>query len=696
MMPVPELIRLNIPFIILVFLFFIAVGFTFWQYKNTVPKLSRFKKSLLMVLRFGVWFLLLLLFFKPQFLLSFLKAEQVKNALYVDQSLSISQDGKSAEEKQAILDLQKIAGPSVKMFGFNNRVWEMDADSITNGRGPTNFSSLFKHINTSHFDNILILSDGYITEGPIPQYLNQTRVRLFTIGLGHNTNQPDIFVDQVQVPPTAYAHTKQAVLVRIGIKQLKRDTTIALRLSSGGNVLSEKKISLIHGKNVFREIPFRMEAAAPGIKRYSITLDTLQNESNTDNNNRQFVQRVLKKKLSIQILGGMVSLDGKFLYEILKQNPDFDVNYLVEKRGGGFLYSGKKEINSNADVYVLINFPGPYTTAHTLQRIQNSKSGKLILLAGTNQIDLLPPLIGNKAFSGIKRFSTPRVLASFQIPDGSTLSVFSQPDLNQRFWNTLPPITSYFQLPVPLGNRMKNWVVSQGIPVISSHTGKGTKWILMNGSGFWRWHFWLQDKNELSDGYGYLVEKMVRWLAIRKKLQPIVLEADRITGKVGQPLRLKIYFYDNAYKPVTNGNVQIEVKSGIRKTLLDAVPTDSSGCYSATFTPEKPGKHHFMARGYVQGSLAGKDLLDMEVLQVEKEWLHTGQNKVYLQKLAKDNRGIYVTTAGVDSLASFFNDSGKIKKEIRRIELWQKAFFLFLILLLVSGEWILRKRFGLA
>jgi hypothetical protein len=234
------------------------------------------------------------------------------------------------------------------------------------------------------------------------------------------------------------------------------------------------------------------------------------------------------------------------------------------------------------------------------------------------------------------------------------------------------------------------------MPIIGAFTEKGKKWILMNGSGFWRWHFWLQDNSEFSDGYGRLVNKMVRWLAIRKKLQPVVLEADRLTGKVGQPVHLKTYFYDSAYNPVTNGNMEIEVKNGKQTTLLNAVPADSSGCYTAIYTPEKPGKYRVKARGYVQESLAGTDQMEIEILQVEKEWLHNGQNKAYLQRLAADNRGVYVPAGEVKSLTSLLKVSGKIKKELHRIELWQKTFILFLMLLLAGSEWVLRKRFGMA
>ncbi len=217
----------------------------------------------------------------------------------------------------------------------------------------------------------------------------------------------------------------------------------------------------------------------------------------------------------------------------------------------------------------------------------------------------------------------------------------------------------------------------------------------MNGYGFWRWHFWLQENNELNNGYRLLLEKFMRWLAIQKKIKRVVLETNQLFGRVGQPLQLTTYLYDNAFKPVTNGNVQIEIDNGYKKIILDAFPADSSGTYSATFIPGKQGLHIFKAMGKIQQRFVGSDVLKMEVLPVEKEWLHNGVNKTYLEQIANDNHGLYVSAGEIDSLRSLFTGKEKIKKEILSVELWQKTVILVLILVLIGLEWIVRKRFGL-
>ena len=691
----PEFIRFNIPFLVLVLLLLAAAGLTFWHYRRTVPEISRFKKGLLMSLRFAVWALLLMLFFRPQLSLVFFKQKEIRTGVFVDRSLSVSPQEKQAEIQRILKAFPSASAVPLNWFTFNDRVQPASPDSLGQPSGSTNFSDLFKQINAARFDNVVLITDGYVTEGPLPQQLDLPETRLFTVGIGQNSTKPDWFIDDVQAAPTVYAHNSQQIRVRLGLNHIKKDTTATLRVWKNGTLFSVQKISLSPAVNGFRERTLKVDTGKPGMGNWLISLDTLNRETNTANNRRHFIQRILKKKVSVQIVAGVPGLDAKFLYERLNQNPDFEVSLLAERRDGSFIGSRSKRLRDTTDVLALIDFPGPFTTARTLKKVNNSPAGRLLFLSEKSRANALEQLRLGSAFNRFGRLAKSRLQSVFIPSHASVLQVFPSMDLTNRFWNTLPPVSSFFRVQQPQkGTHI--WLNAAQTPCIVSVTKNQNKWILLNGSGFWRWHFGLQDQPQLQEGYTRLLQNMVRWLALRKKIRPVVLETDAMQAKAGQSLPLTVYLYDDAMNPLSGGKVEIEARFDHQTIRLNAIPADSSGRYTAAFIPPHAGTYRFTALGYRQNTLIGKDWRAIDVLPVEKEWLHSGQNKTYLKRLAKENHGFYVTADGVDSLTAVLRPSGKTEKVKRHIPVWQSVWLLTLLLLFISAEWILRKRFGLA
>ena len=81
--------------------------------------------------------------------------------------------------------------------------------------------------------------------------------------------------------------------------------------------------------------------------------------------------------------------------------------------------------------------------------------------------------------------------------------------------------------------------------------------------------------------------------------------------------------------------------------------------------------------------------------QINSEFLNTQQDARFLQKLAQKSGGTFFSADSVENLLSSLDLSEKKITVSKTIELWQRLFFLIILIFLLSLEWFIRKRLGL-
>ncbi len=187
MFKLPVAIESNIPFLVLLGITILAVALAYWNYRSVNPPVSVYKRRLLMGLRFIVFLMVLLLLFKPSVTLVFQHEIQPKTDVYIDNSLSMSLKNQR-EQRWSQVDtvLKKLdAFKTNSLWLFNTRVYPLTDSSFTISQDATSFDNLFRHIDSHDADNILLISDGNVTDGGYPVQLKRHQdKKLFTIGIG--------------------------------------------------------------------------------------------------------------------------------------------------------------------------------------------------------------------------------------------------------------------------------------------------------------------------------------------------------------------------------------------------------------------------------------------------------------------------------------------------------------------------------
>ncbi len=699
MAELPAAIESNIPFLALLGIAVLAFGFAYWHYRSVVPQISDIKRRLLMGLRFISFASVLFLFFKPNITLIFQREIKPKISVYVDNSLSMSvQDAaeKRWEETAKVLKKVNILRPGTRWL-FNNNVFPLNDSSFAVSKDATNFETLFKHIDENKADNIILISDGNVTAGSYPVQLKRhPDKKIFTVGIGREENNSDLFIDNVSYEPVIYKGIEQNISVKIGTKNLKKAFTASVKLMQNRTVLAVKSFR-VDTLEAFHTIVFQNTPQTVGQNKFKVTLENYKSDVNKQNNSFLFIQQILKKKLQIALFTGLPGYESKFLNQLLSAEPDFDCRFFVENKQGRFSGKDNPDIKTPFDVLIFQNFPSPYTKQQTLiqlaQILKKRKSSLFLMLGEKTDRAKLNSFLEFTPFEQVPKKLRSEAEPLFNPGNSALLDLFNNSSANSQFWQQIPPIDVLFA-PGKLKPEVKILLSGKERPLILSYSKPGFRNMTFNGNGFWRWHFLMQNNSALANGYKNLLKHSIRWLADRRKIKPVLLKADATETIPGKAVQLNGFIYDADFKPVKDGQFQLQVQQG-EEIIEINTEMDSSGRYSAKYLPAKEGTLQFTAKGFRFGRLYGQDKLQVEVAAAEKEFIHTGINRRYLQQIAKESGGLYTDAAQIDSLIKHIPQEVTIQKEKQSIALWYNPYLLAFILLTIISEWILRRRFGL-
>ena len=83
------------------------------------------------------------------------------------------------------------------------------------------------------------------------------------------------------------------------------------------------------------------------------------------------------------------------------------------------------------------------------------------------------------------------------------------------------------------------------------------------------------------------------------------------------------------------------------------------------------------------------------VIPVNKELIHLNPDTLFLKKLAEFNQGEMIPLDSLYHLTDIFQGQKQYFHQEKEIEIWYKVGLLILILILITLEWSLRKKWNL-
>jgi hypothetical protein len=284
-----------------------------------------------------------------------------------------------------------------------------------------------------------------------------------------------------------------------------------------------------------------------------------------------------------------------------------------------------------------------------------------------------------------------------------SMQLGDSPEQSQAIWQKLPPL--YWMTEVsdlkPSARVLAEHPTRTGpdgkrLPlIIMQYVGGGGKVLFHATDETYRW------RRRVGDLYfaRYWIQTL-RFLT-RSKLaegdRSARLSTDRRDYSLGDPVRMQVHFSDDRLAPLDDNGVTVELEQIGRQTQKVQLHRTETGRgrFEIVFSNLPAGGYH--AR-MIAPALAGRvSAADFVVAPPQTELARVAIDATEMRQAAEVTKGHYYTCKDAQHLIDDLPDGRQVPVEsLPPLPLWNRWPLLALVLGLLIGEWLLRKRKGMA
>jgi hypothetical protein len=711
---IPSYFNINISFFILLVIGLVSGALAYYQYKRTVPPISKFLQITLGIIRGSAIACILLLIFTPEIIAIWQKTESGKLVIAIDKSASMGINeknqnrlGKALRIANRIIDYTENKVETV-IYGFDTDTMRFQNLIIDTTSLGTNLDKSLRSILDSETEatNLVLISDGNFSFGDNPLYSDYlNRIKLFSVGIGDTLDIPDILITEVKSNKIVYQNQATQIQVYVMSRGIEPQR-VTLSMKQGSRILQVKDLQINgEGKTVLGE--FEIVPEKVGLNQYDFFVQRFPGEAITRNNQYTISMEVLKGKVEVGLLASKPGYETKFLKQLLSSQDDINFKMSIRIKSGKYYPHDPDKYIDSLDVLILHDYP-PSTQSDPraeqfINRINSRRIPAFIILSepvNNKQLESIKRFFPIESIRSSEQLSESQIRPTIESNQLPLLSIFEDDEVEEKFWNICPPIqypysTITFTSPVRKLLHTTLSINNSIQPILVAHDKKGQKGILLLGSGFWRLNFMLSEEKIFQNSWQQMIKNCIRWLDTGSVDKNVILSASKKKYQVGDNIGLTTQVYDGSFNFVNDGLIRTSV-SGPSVSFEIESNFVENGRYEGTFVPLLPGRYTISSDAWRNNINLGSDQIEIIVTTVNKEFLSTKQNYRFLKRLSEKTGGSYFTEEGVDNLVNSLNLNPELKQESETIELWNRLPFLLIIIFLLSLEWFIRKKKDLA
>jgi hypothetical protein len=569
---------------------------------------------------------------------------------------------------------------------------------------------------------VVLCSDGRHTTGPLPEdaarALAARGVKLHTLGVGAVKAPADICVARLEGPLSVFKDETIRLTTHLrGVGY--KDREVKLVLKRGQEVLQERGIKFISEE--WRQEVFEVPASQSGANLFIVSIEPLDGEALVPNNIAEALVDVASDKLRVLVIDEEPRWETRYIASLLRRERKMVLDERWLRYGQDFDKStpalpqepGKLD---EYDMVVIGDIPAERLGDADQKRLASyvsDRGGFLVVLAGqlampqkylTGPVAELLPIrpVGSIAEgTGLPSVQAVQQGVRVKLADPAhapeIVQILRDPSLNEQLWPLLPELKFVYRpsfakpgaTPLLITNDVR-----QDVVVASQFFGLG-RVLYLGTDETWRWRHKVGDRV-----HAYFWSQAIRW-GVSQRLtgdKRLKVGVDRRRIRPGENVEVLARPADAKGLPVSNAIVvaEVEFKAGRQRVQLQPVP-DSRGLYRGEIQNLPSGLHNVVV--HVEG--LGFQDVKAEVQVMARE--ATGQEGVELTRdadrlnsMAQAGDGVCMDLLQAGELLKTISAEGKYLEREESFELWSSYPALLLIIGLLSAEWLLRKRYGLA
>lgn len=232
-------------------------------------------------------------------------------------------------------------------------------------------------------------------------------------------------------------------------------------------------------------------------------------------------------------------------------------------------------------------------------------------------------------------------------------------------------------------------------PLIVFNSMGGRKTAIIAGEGIWKWRLYDYAVHNNHDIFNKFVSKIVQYLALQvdKSFFRVICKNDFYEN---EPLLFDAEVYNESYELINNPEVIMNIINSDNKKFPYTF-SKTSNAYRLNSGMFPVGEYRYEARVKTGNKILTEEG-EFSVSPIQVEFVNTVADHQLLYNLAQKHDGSMVYASNLSDLLEMIGERGDIKSvsytQKRLKELINLKWVFFLLLILLSAEWFLRKRSG--
>ena len=673
----------------------IAGGLAFWLYRKDkiINEQHLWVRILLFTLRFLSLTTLGYLMLEPMIKVVETELQKPIIAIAIDNSSSILNGSDSVyyktELKNNLLNLSAAVSDKFNVETFSFDQYVKNGFDLDFKGDETNLSNLIEELDTRFFNRnlggVIIATDGNYNKGFNPVYAtDKPGAPVYTVVIGDTTKVNDLAIKGL-------FHNKIAFL--------NDDFPVELMLEASGFENRGFKIKVYHKNKVVYEtngtvnnnqwnkrFNFYLNADEIGVQRYHVVVETDQQEAIKVNNRETFYIDVLDERIKIAIITATPHPDVAVWKRAIEGNKNYEVAVFEADKFN-------KNV-SDYQLFILYQIPSDLKQTALLDLVKQANVPYLIVLGLSANANLL-----SQTFENYQLKLSSNSIENFKVGIDDNFSLFGIEEQFKEYLDAFPPLSSrLFNIDInqpyqklftkkvgSLDTDLPVWILSEST---SPRNG------LIIGEGIWRWSMAAWSVDHSHEVFDDFLLQTVKYLSRKVK-------NDRFTIKVpdpiyaGETVGIKAYLLNLSLEPVKGADIQFSLTDE-NGNKFEYAFVENPGIYELNLGTLSPGEYAYVAKVEL-----GKEILyDKGKFTIRKKMLEQRDNRVNLALLhqwSKGTGGRLFYPDQLNQLTQLLNekDLPSISYQNERfIDIIKLDWIFFIIFILLSIEWFLRRFFG--
>lgn len=566
-----------------------------------------------------------------------------------------------------------------------------ELESLKFNKKTTDLSGLLSGVKNAfegeNLTDVLLVSDGIANQGVSPAS-ESFNFAVHTVGLGDTIPKKDIAVKSVYANKVAYLGNKFPVQADVSAFGFAGKST-NVYLKQGGKIL-DKQTLVFKQNDDLKTVTFNTTANQIGVQHLVVETDVLGSEFSSRNNHQDLYVEVIDGKEKILLLALAPHPDIKALKSIIEKNENYelDIKVLTENPNPDVL-------SKSYDLLILHQLPDYFNTyANIFKPIIDKGTPTMFVLgnqSGTSYLNQLNQVMQISSQAGQSDQVTGTYNQAFKSLNFETEKL--------QLINKLPQISVPFGEFKLLPNSevilyQKVGAVQTQKPLFVVNTG-AKKSAIFTGEGLWGWRleeYQLTDKQEVVDD---LILKVLQFISAKDDKRKLRVYPINTEFLLGEKVVFETEIYNAIYEKLYNLPIKLEIKDekGVARNFSYSTSPDNTK-FEISSLPA--GVYRYRASTTVLGK-AELSVGEFVIKDVQLENLNLTADFDGLRQLSTKTGGKFFKNNQFEEIKKTILNH-KVPEKIDATEdlkeMINLRWIFFIILALLTAEWVMRKYLG--